>query len=454
MASLLIVDDNQGIRTTLSELLSSENHDTVSLMTAEDALVSFKKNEPDLILLDLALPGMNGFQFLHEVKKLSIHIPVIIITSYSDVASAVKAMRLGAYDYITKPFNLDEIVITVDKALDSKQREDHLAYLRRKNQPLGFDKIIGNSPEVKKVYNFIRQLSSAPNTSVLIRGETGTGKELVAQAIHQNSSRSNKPFIEINCSAFQENLLEAEFMGFEAGAFTGAITRKKGLLELADNGSFFMDEVGDMPMSLQAKILKVIEEQTFRRIGGIKELKVNTRIISATSRNLEKHIESGDFRKDLFYRLNVASIILPPLRERGEDILLLANHFLNQFNKEFKKSIQGFADTVKEKLVQYSWPGNVRELKNMVERAVLFEEGVYIQPDNLNFHTDHSTDIFTEFLTDNFPSTGISIENVEKSLITSALSRARGNQTQAARLLNLSRETLKYRLKKYQITVE
>jgi len=455
MAIVYIIDDAVAIQDTLVEVLESEGFETKAFGSAEQALETMQKEDPDLILLDLILPGMGGLDFLETVKQDNHKIPIVIITSHSDVNSAVKAMKLGAHDYITKPFNLDELVLVVQKTLDIKQKEDHLAYLKQKKRPLGFDQIIGQSKEIKKVFEFIKQVATTPKTTVLIRGETGTGKELVAQAIHNNSERSERPFIEVNCSAFQATLLEAELFGYEAGAFTGATRRKKGLLELAHRGNFFFDEIGDMDVELQSKILSVIEKQSFRRIGGTTAVNIDTRIISATSRNLEEQIAEKQFRDDLFYRLNVASIELPPLRDRGDDVLLLADHFLKKFSHEFKKNIKDFSPEARQALRQHEWPGNVRELKNIIEKAVLFESSAYIGEERLDlFQGNHmlTAQLTPDLSNFKFPTNGLSLEKLEKQLIKKALRKTAGNQTRAAKMLNISRETLKYRLKKYNIS--
>ncbi|PIS27812.1 MAG: DNA-binding response regulator [Candidatus Marinimicrobia bacterium CG08_land_8_20_14_0_20_45_22] len=455
MASVLIIDDDRGIGTILQEVLSAEGHDVTALISAEDGMSFLKVDEPDLILLDLQLPGMSGIEFLEKFQDKRDQIPVIIITSSGDVQTAVRAMKLGASDYIKKPFNIEEIVLIIQKVLDSKTKDEHLAYLRGKNEISESEKIVGESSEIKSVFQFIQHVATTIKTTVLIRGETGTGKELVAKAIHYISNRAKKPFIEINCSAFQETLLEAELFGYEPGAFTDARQRKRGLLEIADHGTFFLDEIGDMSMGLQSKILKVIEKQCFRRVGGTKEISVDTRIISATSRDLEKNIVNHTFREDLFYRLNVASIYIPPLRQREGDVLLLAEHFLRIFNTEFKKNIQGFTNEAKSRLVAHSWPGNVRELKNVIERAVLFETEKVITLKHLNVPKKEIIRPEMEILKSDWvelPQVGVSLSNIEKELIQKAIIQTNGNQTRAAKLLNITRETLKYRMRKHRIS--
>jgi len=451
MASILIIDDDKYIRSTFEDLLVPIGHDVVSLMTAEDAIDYLEKEEIDLIFLDLKLPGMSGLDFLKKLKSMKLDIPIVVITGYANVDTSVQAMKLGARDYIRKPFNIEEILLIVDKTVKEKQRDDQLVYFQKQRDAiLGFGEIIGNSEPMQKVFHFIRQVANTPKTTAFIRGETGTGKELVARAIHYKSERGNKPFIEVNCSAFQETLLEAELFGYEAGAFTNAIQRKKGLLELAHKGSFFLDEIGDMATGLQAKILKVLEKQAFRRVGGTKEIMVDTRIISASSRDIDKCIEEGTFREELYYRLNVASIILPPLRERKEDVILLAEHFLNVYNAEFKKYISEISDELKDRLIKHNWPGNVRELKNAIERAVLFEQGEVLYGGSISFaEKDERKNIDTSKI--DISNQGVSLYDIERSLIIQALHKANFNQTKAAKLLGLTRETLKYRLKKFNI---
>ena len=451
MSSILIIDDDKDIRDTLQDIFEFKGYEVSTKAIAEDALNFLKKEEPDLILLDLKLPGMDGLDFLEEVNNLY-NIPVIIITGYADVDSAVKAMKLGARDYIKKPLTPDEISLIVERVVEEKHKDEQLEYLQKKEELLGLSDLIGNSKQIKDIFKFIHKVANSPRTTVLIQGETGTGKELVARSIHYRSSRANKPFIEINCSAFQETLLESELFGYEAGAFTGARQRKKGLLELAHEGTFFLDEIGDIATGLQSKLLKVLETQSFRRIGGTKEIKVDTRIISATSRDLESNILKGTFRQELYYRLNVASITLPSLRERKGDVLLLAEHFLKQYNAEFKKNIKGLSPDVKVMLLDHSWPGNVRELKNTIERAALFEENDYLSLNSLLLYDSAmSKKIYKSEVDFDIKPGGISLTEVEKSLLEKALAYTNGNQTQAAKLLKISRETFRYKMRKFNI---
>jgi two-component system response regulator AtoC len=452
MASIFIVDDDKQIPSLFEDVLSPLGHEVTAKSTAEEAIEYLKEDEADLIFLDLKLPGMDGISFLQKLNRLQYKIPVVVITGYANIDTAVQAMKLGAYDYVRKPLNLDEILIIVNKIVEELQKDEQLAYYQKqKDDFFGFGNIVGSSKPMQDVFRFIQQVAHSPKTTVLIRGETGTGKELVARAIHHLSDRSDKPFIEINCSAFQETLLEAELFGYEAGAFTGATKRKKGLLELANHGSFFLDEIGDMSSSLQAKILKVIEKQTFRRVGGTRETLVDVRIISASSRDIEKCITEGTFREDLYYRINVATITLPPLRDREDDVIILAEHFLKLYNAEFKKNIKGISPQLKDYLRGHSWPGNVRELKNLIERAVLFEDTDRLTCNNIA-PIDNKVDLLGGAAKITIPTGGIVLDDIEKSLIEEALRVTKYNQTRAAKMLNISRETLKYRVKKYHIT--
>ncbi len=461
MYSLQIVDDDIDVRTALGEFFEGEGYEVAMYPTGEDALNAMPNDLPNVVLLDLKLPGMDGFQVLENIKNDHPEIEVIIITGNVNVISAVKAMKLGAIDYVTKPFNLDEVNVLVHKAITAQQQYEQLTYLRQERQ-FTFGEIVGNSPAMEEVFRFIRQVADSPKTSVLIHGETGTGKELVARAIHYNSSRADKPFIEVNCSAFQDTLLESELFGYESGAFTGASQRKKGLLELAHGGSFFLDEIGEMSVSLQSKLLKVIEEQTFRRIGGTKEIKIDTRIFSATSRNLIKEVEENRFRKDLFYRLNVARIELPPLRERGEDVLLLADHFIKQYNLEFKRNISGVRKGVKTALMEHSWPGNVRELRNVIERAVLFEKGKYLSVRSIGFIDSAEKNVKdVQCRSEKLDVIKFDLEQkepllplVEKELIIKVLKYYRYNLTQAARVLGVSRGSFRHKVSKLNINVD
>lgn len=452
MASIHIIDDEADIRDSLRYYLELEGYEISTFPSAEEALPVVLKDPPDVILLDIHLPGMDGLEFLEELRKDLTEVEVIMITGYSDVTSAVKAMKLGAWDYIRKPFDPDEISLIVQKAVDARKKDEQLTYLQHDERQHVLGDIIGASKPMEEVFRFTRQVANSPKTSVLITGKTGTGKELIAKFIHYNGPRADKPFIEINCSAFQETLLESELFGYEAGAFTGARQRKKGLLELADEGTFFLDEIGDMSLELQARILKVIEEQTFRRVGGTKEIRINIRLISASTHDLVKAVTNNTFREELFYRLNVASIELPPLRDRGNDIILLAEHFLKLYNWEFGRGIKGLNPDVQSLLLKHSWPGNVRELRNVIERAVLFEKGIYLSLESVMLLNVPQIKKPESFKTPEGLN-GFSLSKVEKSLIERALKQTGGNKTQAAKLLGISREKLRYRIKKLEIMI-
>jgi DNA-binding NtrC family response regulator len=455
MISILLVDDDPQIQKLFVQFLRSKNIDVVSAISGEEALKSLENSIPDMILLDLSLPGISGLECLEKIKKDHPVIPVVIVTGYAELSTAVKAMKLGSRDYIEKPVDLEDlyrviktIVQPVIEPVYNKIKEDQLS-------EFGYGDLIGVSQSMQDVFRFILKVTNSPTTPVLIYGETGTGKGHVARTLHYYSERSDKPFIEINCTTFQETLLEAELFGYEAGAFTDAKRQKKGLLELAHGGTFFLDEIGEMSLWLQAKILKVIEEQTFRRVGGTVEIKVDARIISATSKKLEQKIIDGTFREDLFYRLNVARVNLPPVRERKDDIILLVEHFIDILNPKLNKQIKGISPEAADIIINYEWPGNVREIRNIIERAILFEKGDWINEDSLGQFSliresvEKSQSINIEEIV--IPESGISIEKVEQALIKQALKMSKGNKSRAATLLGLSRATLNYRLKKFNI---
>ncbi len=457
MVSIHIIDDDAEIRAVLRELFESEDYEVSTFNSAENAHPYILRENPDLILLDIGLPGMDGLTFLEKLKNEFEDIEVIMITGQNDLRSAIRAIKLGAMDYIRKPIDPDELKILVNHAIDRHKKREQLAYLQIESQHQ-FGDIVGTSGSMQKVYQFIYQVAESSKTTVLIRGETGTGKGLVARSIHYQSPRTKHSFIEVNCSAIQPSLLESELFGHEAGAFTDAKNRKKGLLELAHEGTFFLDEVGDMNLASQSKLLKVLEEKTFRRVGGTKEIKIDARIISASSKDLKELVDEKKFRADLYYRLNVASVKLPALRERGDDILILANYFLDVFNKEFKRNIRSISPAAQESLRQHPWVGNVRELRNVIERAVLFEQTDVLSVQTISLQQVSRPDEPAEAgsvhvnLDFQLPVEGISLEELEGRLLKQALDRSGGNKTRAAGLLGLSRETMKYRLKKFKLS--
>jgi len=457
MVSIHIIDDDAEIRELLRELFESDNCEVSTFNSAEDAHPFILRENPDLILLDIGLPGMDGLSYLEKLRNEFKAVQVIVITGQADLRSAIRAIKLGAIDYIRKPLDPDELKIQVNHAIERHKQSEQLNYLQIKNQHQ-FGDIVGTSKPMQKVYQFIYQVSESSKTTVMIRGETGTGKGLVARSIHYQSPRSKHPFIEVNCSAIQPSLLESELFGYEAGAFTDAKHRKKGLLELAHDGTFFLDEVGDMNLASQSKLLKVLEEKTFRRVGGTKEINIDARIISASSQDLKQLVEEKKFRADLYYRLNVASIRLPALRERDDDILILANYFLDVFNKEFKRNIKNISPSAQKLLRGHPWVGNVREIRNVIERAVLFEKGDVLSSQNISLQPISQgagvTDSVLVSVNQDFqlPEAGLSLEALEARLLEQALLRSGGNKTKAANLLGLSRETMKYRLKKFKLS--
>lgn len=449
---ILVVDDEKLIRWTLEQHLVKEGYEVVSAETAEKGLQLINEDAPDLVLLDNRLPEMTGLELLEKLNVPERGLMVIMITAYGLVETAVKAMKLGAYDYISKPFNLEEITFVLRKALEAGSLRRQVKQLRGKT-----DAIVGETEQMARVKSLIAKIAKSDATTVLIQGESGTGKELVAKAVHQESARANQPFMAINCAALPVTLLESELMGHEKGAFTDAKTSKKGLFELADGGTVFLDEIGDMDLSMQAKLLRILEEKSFRRVGGVRDIKVDVRVISATNQDLAKAMSEGKFRKDLFYRLQVVPIVLPPLRERGADILLLARHFTDYFNRECHKSVQGLARETEQVFLSYNWPGNVRELKNVIERAMIFEIEREILPEHLSpeileqpaSSPDAHTPVSLDSLT--IPETGISIEEVEHALVKKALEIAAGNQTRAAQLLKMPRDAFRRRMKRFNL---
>jgi DNA-binding NtrC family response regulator len=448
---ILVIDDEKLIRWTLEQHLVKDGYDVLTADSAEKGLQLITEEAPDLILLDNRLPEMTGLELLEKLKVQERGLMVIMITAYGLVETAVKAMKRGAYDYISKPFNLEEITLVIRKALEAGTLRTQVKQLQGR-----VDTIIGETDQMLRVKDLIRKIAKSDATTVLIQGESGTGKELVAKAIHYSSARADKPFMAINCAALPVTLLESELMGHEKGAFTDAKTAKKGLLELADGGSMFLDEIGDMDLNMQAKLLRVLEERSFRRVGGVKDINVDVRIISATNQDLGTAMNEGKFRKDLYYRLQVVPIMLPPLRERGRDVLSLARHFMAYFNKECHKYVQGFSPEAERILISYPWPGNVRELKNVIERAMIFEIENEILPEHLPLSLMEAKKsspalpgnlLSLDCLT--IPEGGISMEDVEQALVKKALDMAQGNQTRAAQLLQMPRDAFRRRMKRF-----
>jgi DNA-binding NtrC family response regulator len=453
-ARILVVDDEHLIRWTLQQKLEGEGYRVFLAESGEEGLKKMKEEAPDIVLLDIKLPGMDGYEVLDEALKIDPGMVLIMITAYEDAEKIVRAMKLGAFDYITKPFEFDKVLHSIRRSLEASQLKREVGRLRKeKVTRLGMEHIVTVSDEMVRVLEMARKFAQSDTSTVLIQGETGTGKELVAHAIHDQGKRRNMPFITVNCAGFPEHFLENELCGHEKGAFTDAREVKKGLLEMADGGSLFLDEIGDMGIGLQGKILRLVEQKTFRRMGGIKDIQVDVRIITATNKDLLKLKENGNFREDLFYRINVASVRIPPLRERPGAILPLSYYFIEKFNKEFQKNVKTISKGVEEFFLKYSWPGNVRELKNVIERAVILEDGEALQMERLPIEILGQASKQGGVIEGIFiPPEGISLEKVEEGLVRQALKMTRGNQTRAARLLDISRDALRYRMQKLNIT--
>ncbi len=447
---ILVVDDEPGMRSLLSKVLSKEGCFVTSCATGEDALECVAGDEFDLAVLDIEMPGMNGIELLKRLKEKAPTLNFVMITAYGSLQSAVEAMRLGAYDYLTKPFEVEEIKLVVAKALEHERLvSENRALHEELEENYRFTGIIGKSPKMEEVYDMVRQVAST-NASVLIQGESGTGKELIARSIHYNSRRKDRPLVALNCAALAEGVLESELFGHEKGAFTGAVKRKTGRFELAHHGTLFLDEIGDIPVPTQIKLLRVLQEHEFERVGGEKTIKVDVRIIAATNRDLLSAVKEGRFREDLYYRLNVVTVNLPPLRERREDIPALAGHFLGRFSKETGRRIEGIEPFAMELLVRYDWPGNVRELENIIERAVVLEKGTMVSPASLPLSLRGEADAVCE-LTMPEGKAGLTdlLEDLERQLIVKALKDNEGSQTAAATSLGLKRSTFRYKLEKY-----
>jgi len=451
---ILVVDDEHLIRWSLEQNLKKQGYEIISCGSGEEALRLVQEETPDLMLLDIQLPGISGVEVLERAKEIDEDLIVIMVTAIGVLETAVNAMRLGAYDYINKPFNLDELAIVIKKSLETQDLKREVAHLRT-NQPKQFniDSIVGESDDLKRILNMVYKIAQSDAGTVLIQGESGTGKELIAKAIHYESGRADQPFVAINCAAVPETLLESELMGHEKGAFTDARTQKKGLFEIADGGTVFLDEIGDMPLSIQAKLLRVLEDRVFRRVGGTKDIHVDVRIVSATNKDLLTSISEKTFRNDLYYRLQVIPILLTPLRERRADILPLARTFIEGFNKEFGKDVKGLSPQAEAFLLGYDWPGNVRELRNVIERAIILESDEIMQLEHLPSEMISKTTMTesSSSLTFNLPSEGIDIEDVERELINQALAATDGNQSKAARKLNLGIDAFRYRMKKFKL---
>lgn len=447
MQRILIIDDEKNMRWVLERGLKSLGYQIQTAANGEEGIEAARTTEPDLVVLDLKMPGMDGMQTLKKLKEMYDQLPIVMITAHGTMETAIEAMKCGAADYIIKPFDIEEMKMIIRKTLAVQDLVKEVGFLRSElNCKYNAQSIIGQSPLMQRVFDMVERVADSSAT-VLVYGESGTGKELVARAIHVNSSRRDKPYIQINCAALPETLLESELFGHEKGAFTGAIARRAGRFELAHQGTLFLDEIGEISQAMQAKLLRVLQEKTFERVGGVETLKVDVRIVAATNRNLQAAIETGAFREDLYYRLNVIPIKLPSLRERKEDIPLLVNHFLTKL--DVKGRIRETSPEAMQALINYSWPGNVRELENVMERAIIIAHGDTITIDQVPNDLCVKVQQVNQTIISDIPDEGISLEEVEKMLIIQALSKEGGNQTKAAQLLKISRHTLLYRMEKY-----
>ena len=456
---VLIIDDELMICKSLKAGLSDMGYLVETAQNREEALMQVHSMKPNLVLTDMRLGNENGIELIDDIKKIDSDIEVIVMTAYSDISSAVLAIKKGAFDYINKPFELDEIRIILERAYENYKIKNKILILEKQNQSFE-ENMIGKSDKMKDVFEKIHILSQNDSVTVLILGETGTGKELVADAIHNNSIRKDFPILKINCGAIPSHLVESELFGFEKHAFTGAGTKKKGLFEIANGGTIFLDELGEIPLEIQTKLLRFLEERKFRRIGGLEDIEVDIRIITATNKNLEKAVRDKEFREDLYYRLNVVPIEVPALRDRGSDILLIAEYFLEKYNISFKKSIKGFDESAKRKLLSYSWPGNIRELKNVIERIVILTNDEWIASNKLppeiqsfegvigieEKEEDHEITLKDSFSLDD------KLDSIERHYIIDALEKSGGNQTKAAEELGISRFALRRKMEKHMIS--
>ena len=437
------IEDDNNLRHILSAVMRDEGHEVREFPYAENALKALQEELPEVILTDFQMPGMNGVEFLREVKNIVPQVPVIILTAYGSVELAVESMKPDAYDFLTKPVSNDHLLIVIRNALELSRANAQLNQQSESRKELLSSIIVGDSKQILKVRELVSRIAEQ-NTTVLLSGETGTGKEVAARAIHSISSRSSKPFIAVNCSAIPENLVESELFGHKKGAFTGAVSDRKGFFLSADCGTIFLDEIGDLPLNAQAKLLRVLEEQVVTPVGISTEIKIDARVITATNRNLEEMIKNKTFREDLFYRINVFPIHLPSLRERKDDISILATHLMKQKNSDSPE----ISNAAMQLLLDYDWPGNVRELDNVLERAMVFAEDGIILSEHIEINVRHeSAAIGKAFI--ELPDTGVSLEELEIELIRQALKRTEGNQTHAARLLGITRSALLYRMEKH-----
>ncbi|MFQ5455638.1 MAG: sigma-54-dependent transcriptional regulator [Nitrospirota bacterium] len=455
MEKILVVDDEKSMRDFLAIMLKKEGYRVTTAEDGEDAQNILSKEDIfDLVITDIRMPRVDGLKVLKTVKEVSSDTVVLMITAYASTETAIEAMKEGAYDYIPKPFKTEEVKLIIRNALEKRRLQEENIILKREIKERAiFDNIVGKSKKIEEVFEMVRKVADT-RSNVIIFGESGTGKELIARAIHFNSKRRDKPFVTVNCTALPETLLESELFGYMKGSFTGAVMNKEGLFEMADKGTIFLDEIGETSPAIQVKLLRVLQEREFRRIGGIKDIKVDVRVIAATNKDLEKEVAEGRFREDLYYRLDVIPIHLPSLRERSEDIPLLAVHFLNKFCSSINKKIDSITKEAMDMLVRHEWKGNVRELENVMERVVALTTNNMITPDDLKECLQKSISV-KEAVPTEIPPEGIDlegfIEEIEKKLLLNALDRTNGAKKKASELLNINFRSFRYKLEKYGI---
>jgi two-component system response regulator AtoC len=458
--TLLIIDDEELICWSVKKEFEKRGMEVFTAYNGADGLQSFIENHPDILLLDVKLPDRNGLDLLKEIKKLNPDAIVIIITAFGGVESAVAAIKDGAYDYIEKPFQLENVSITINRAIETIRLKKEVRELRNKEgHNTSFDDFKTQSPGMKEIISLAKKVAATDYTTVLLQGESGSGKDFMAKIIHNESCRASKPFVEISCSMLPDSLIESELFGHEKGAFTDAKIAKKGLFEIAQGGTVYMDEIGDVKLPTQVKLLRFLEEKTFKRVGGSKDISIDVRIIAATNKNLEKEVEAGNFRQDLFYRLKVLPIYMPPLRERRDDIIPLVWNFISQFNVKFKKQVNALSPEAEALLFRYHWPGNVRELRNVIEHIMILTDTGSVLPDHIpqeirmprTVKTDGNEGSLQGGVTITVPEEGVDLARIETEYIRQALLTAEGNQTKAAKLLNVTRDVLRYRMQKLDL---
>ena len=470
---ILIVDDERLVRWSLRQKCEEWGYEVVEAAAGDPGLRLAQHESPDLILLDVRLPDLNGLQVLEQLKKSGDTTAVIMITADPQLDDVKSALKLGAYDFIGKPLDFEELRVTIQNALEASKLRTEVQSLRGEvRRRTGYHDVVAVSSKMTELMNFVQKVAASEATTILIQGESGTGKDLVAKTIHYESTRQDGPFVAINCSAIPETLMEAELFGHEKGAFTDAKAMKKGLFETANGGTLFLDEIGELSPLLQAKLLRVLEDQVIRRVGGVRDLQVDVRVVAASNRDLERAVRDGHFRQDLYYRLAIIAIFIPPLRDHTEDILPLVNFFIDWYNRKFKKSVRGINPETRRLLLAHNWPGNVRELKNSIERAMILEDEAILRPVYMPFavgeaarsgltafeHSSTAADGGGKQLADGrvlprlyIPEEGTSLEEVERAMVELAMRQANGNQTHAARLLDISRDALRYKLKKFEL---